>query len=88
LAAAVGRIGEAQDPPITPQAIFKTIKLALKDIMLEPLEQVMELANTKRSLASSTARSDHAPVASFLLAEERETRHLQSGVLTDHNRTN
>ena len=61
MAAAVGRIGEAQDPPITPQAIFKTIKLALKDIMLEPLEQVMELANTKRSLASSRRRAAITP---------------------------
>jgi hypothetical protein len=36
----LAQIGEAQTPPITFQAVHKAIKTALRDVVIEPLEQV------------------------------------------------
>ena len=41
--ASLAQIGEAQTPPISFQAVSKAIKTALRDVMIEPLEQIRQL---------------------------------------------
>ena len=64
--ASLQQITDAQDPPITFQAVSKAIRTTLRDIMIEPLEQVrsLELARLDEILARGLyERASCYPVA-------------------------
>jgi hypothetical protein len=52
--ASLAQIAGAQDPPISFQAVHKALKTALRDMVIEPLEQVrtLELLRSDELLSS------------------------------------
>ena len=74
-------IGAAQDPPVSMQAIHKTVKKALADMMLEPFEHIrlLELARLDECMASIYAQAldgDVAAIDRVLSIQARRARLL------------
>ena len=74
-------IGAAQDPPVTKQAIWKTVKKALEHMLVEPFEHIrlLELARLDECLAGiypAALSGDVAAVDRVLSIQARRARML------------